>query len=122
MTPDLEKVLSPMRWHDGVLELLDQRLLPHEETWVQCRDYRAVARAIKEMVVRGAPAIGCAAAYGVALGARQKEPLDKVVAVLRATGGSNVSVLEYHDQGHNLHRTAYERFATDLEHFLERIL
>lgn len=44
------------------------------------------------------------------------------VAVLRATGGSNVSVLEYHDQGHNLHRTAYERFATDLEHFLERIL
>src|SRR5436309_12157090 len=92
MTPDLEKVLSPLRWRDGVLELLDQRLLPHEETWVQCRDYRAVARAIKEMVVRGAPAIGCAAAYGVALGARQKEPLDKVVAVLRATRPTAVNL------------------------------
>jgi pimeloyl-ACP methyl ester carboxylesterase len=42
------------------------------------------------------------------------------LATLRATGGSNVKVIEYFDQGHNLHRTAFERFATDLEMFLER--
>jgi methylthioribose-1-phosphate isomerase len=89
---DLDQVLSPLRWQDGVLKLLDQRLLPREEKWVECADYRAVARAIKEMVVRGAPAIGCAAAYGVALGARHGEPLDKVLAVLRGTRPTAVNL------------------------------
>jgi methylthioribose-1-phosphate isomerase len=89
---DPEKVLSPLRWRDGALELLDQRILPREEVWIACRDYRAVARAIKEMVVRGAPAIGCAAAYGVALGAKAGEPLDKVIAVLRATRPTAVNL------------------------------
>src|SRR5262245_4665679 len=86
------QLLSPLRWRGDVLELIDQRRLPGEEVWVACRDYRAVARAIKEMVVRGAPAIGCAAAYGVALGARADEPLDKVIAVLRATRPTAVNL------------------------------
>jgi len=89
---DPDQVLSPLRWKDGALSLLDQRLLPREEVWVTCTDYRAVARAIKEMVVRGAPAIGCAAAYGVALGARQREPFDKVLAVLRGTRPTAVNL------------------------------
>jgi len=87
-----EDVLSPLRWKSGVLELLDQTRLPGEELWVPCRDYRAVARAIKEMIVRGAPAIGCAAAYGVALGAAQGEPLDKVIAHLRTTRPTAVNL------------------------------
>ena len=87
-----DDVLSPLRWSQGVLELVDQRVLPREEVWIPCRDYRAVARAIKEMVVRGAPAIGCAAAYGVAIGARQGEPLDKVIAVLRSTRPTAVNL------------------------------
>jgi methylthioribose-1-phosphate isomerase len=87
-----DDVLSPLRWRESELELLDQRLLPREELWIRCRDYRAVARAIKEMIVRGAPAIGCAAAYGVAIGARQGEPLDKVLAVLRATRPTAVNL------------------------------
>jgi len=49
--------------------MLDQRLLPHREVYRVCRDYQEVARAIREMVIRGAPAIGVAAAMGVALGA-----------------------------------------------------
>lgn len=89
---NLDEVLSPLRWRGGALELIDQRVLPREETWVACRDYRAVARAIKEMIVRGAPAIGCAAAYGVALGVRDGEPLDKVLAVLRATRPTAVNL------------------------------
>jgi methylthioribose-1-phosphate isomerase len=54
---------------ERVLELLDQRALPGEERYVICRDAEATARAIEDMVVRGAPAIGIAAAYGVALAA-----------------------------------------------------
>ena len=61
-----------IRWHDGELQLLDQRLLPHRNETVVCRDVAAVARAIKDMVVRGAPAIGITAAYGVVLAARDR--------------------------------------------------
>ena len=49
--------------------MLDQRLLPHREVYRACRDYNQVAAAIRQMVIRGAPAIGVAAAMGVALGA-----------------------------------------------------
>jgi len=56
-----------MRWRGDALELLDQRLLPERTVYVACRSAAEVAQAIREMVVRGAPAIGCAAAFGVAL-------------------------------------------------------
>jgi methylthioribose-1-phosphate isomerase len=59
-------------WKKGRLLLLDQRLLPQRVRWVSCRRWEEVARAIRDMVVRGAPAIGCVAAYGVVLAARQK--------------------------------------------------
>ncbi|SFR78680.1 methylthioribose-1-phosphate isomerase [Marinobacter daqiaonensis] len=59
-----------IRWSQSALELLDQRLLPREEHWLTIEDAPGVARAIREMVVRGAPAIGISAAYGVALAAR----------------------------------------------------
>jgi methylthioribose-1-phosphate isomerase len=88
----MDDVLSPLRWKGDALELLDQTRLPREELWIACRDYRAVARAIKEMVVRGAPAIGCAAAYGVALGVAAGEPIDKVVAHLRSTRPTAVNL------------------------------
>lgn len=60
-----------IRWQDGVVIMLDQRLLPTREVYRSYRDYQGVARAITEMVIRGAPAIGVAAAMGIALGARQ---------------------------------------------------
>jgi methylthioribose-1-phosphate isomerase len=56
---------------DGALKLLDQRRLPFEETYLQCADAGAVAEAIRDLVVRGAPAIGIAAAWGVVLEARR---------------------------------------------------
>ncbi|RCW64673.1 translation initiation factor 2B subunit I family (IF-2BI) [Marinobacter nauticus] len=59
-----------MRWHGDRLELLDQRLLPAEEHWIVADGASAVAQCITDMVVRGAPAIGISAAYGVALAAR----------------------------------------------------
>ncbi|MGC8121204.1 S-methyl-5-thioribose-1-phosphate isomerase [Marinobacter sp. VGCF2001] len=59
-----------MRWYGDRLELLDQRLLPAEEHWVVADGASGVAQCITDMVVRGAPAIGISAAYGVALAAR----------------------------------------------------
>ncbi|MCK4426491.1 MAG: hypothetical protein KAV69_07055, partial [Deltaproteobacteria bacterium] len=59
----------PLRWEKQVLYLLDQRLLPHEETWLAYRSARDVAQAIRDMVVRGAPAIGITAAFGMVLAA-----------------------------------------------------
>jgi len=59
--------IEPIRWHGDSLELLDQRLLPEQVSYVRCRNAAEVARAIRDMVVRGAPAIGCAAAFGIAL-------------------------------------------------------
>jgi methylthioribose-1-phosphate isomerase len=59
-----------LRWHDGALEMIDQRLLPTRVVYGRYESAQAVADAIRSMVVRGAPAIGCAAAYGVALAAR----------------------------------------------------
>ena len=59
--------VATVRWRDGCVELIDQRLLPQRLEYVQCRDAAAVATAIRDLAVRGAPAIGCAAAYGVAV-------------------------------------------------------
>lgn len=66
-----EKVKA-IDWRDGALLLLDQRVLPFEETWQRYDSAAGVAEAIRQMVVRGAPAIGIAAAYGVVLGARAR--------------------------------------------------
>ncbi|MFY1020320.1 Methylthioribose-1-phosphate isomerase [Pseudomonas sp. THAF187a] len=67
----VEKVQA-IEWRDGALYLLDQRLLPHRQTWLRYDSAAAVADAIRDMVVRGAPAIGIAAAYGLVLAARSR--------------------------------------------------
>jgi len=60
--------LSPIRWDGDVLSLLDQTVLPRHEAWLECRHPEDVAAAIRRLSVRGAPAIGVAAAYGLVLG------------------------------------------------------
>jgi len=64
-----DSVFSPIKWDAGRLVLLDQRLLPEQEVWRHYEDATDVAEAIRKMVVRGAPAIGCAAALGLAAAA-----------------------------------------------------
>jgi len=61
--------VRPLRWSDGALELLDQRLLPGDVRWVRMTTAAEVTQGIRDMVVRGAPAIGLAAAYAVVLAA-----------------------------------------------------
>ena len=58
-------------WQHGKVVMLDQRLLPQHKRYREYKDYRGVAKAIKDMVIRGAPAIGVAAAMGIVLGVRQ---------------------------------------------------
>lgn len=64
-------MIKTVEWTDEGVRMLDQRLLPTEETYLMLRSYDEVAEAIKKMVVRGAPAIGVSAAMGLALGAQQ---------------------------------------------------
>ncbi len=65
--------IVPMKWAGDKLLMLDQRLLPQQEVWLDLRTSSEVARAIRDMAVRGAPAIGVAAAYGMALAALNGE-------------------------------------------------
>ena len=68
--------IRAIQWQQDHLCLLDQRLLPAEETYLSYHDAAGVAQAIRDMVVRGAPAIGISAAYGLVLSARQHARLD----------------------------------------------
>jgi len=70
-------MIKVIEWVSGKIRLLDQTRLPWEEVYLELEDYRQMASAIKEMRVRGAPAIGVAAAYGMALGAQGIEAASK---------------------------------------------
>ncbi|HHU70309.1 MAG TPA: S-methyl-5-thioribose-1-phosphate isomerase [Thermoanaerobacterales bacterium] len=63
--------MKPIIWEKGCLKLLDQTKLPLEEKIIECRSYQAVADAIRDMIVRGAPAIGATAAFGIVIGAKE---------------------------------------------------
>jgi len=66
----IKVMIKTLEWTSEGVRFIDQRRLPTEEVYVTCRDYREVATAIRDMIVRGAPAIGVSAAMGVALGVR----------------------------------------------------
>ena len=66
-------MIKTLEWTDSGVKFIDQTKLPTEEVYVTCTDYEQVATAIRDMIVRGAPAIGVAAAMGVALGVRDAE-------------------------------------------------
>ncbi|MSP97783.1 MAG: S-methyl-5-thioribose-1-phosphate isomerase [Betaproteobacteria bacterium] len=74
--------VETMRWTGERLLLLDQRRLPEETVYLACHTAAETAAAIRDMVVRGAPAIGCAAAFGIALDARRGASLGDAHAVL----------------------------------------
>jgi methylthioribose-1-phosphate isomerase len=79
--------VETLRWRGSSLELIDQRLLPQRAEYLACRTAAEVAAAIRDMAVRGAPAIGCAAAYGIALEAL-RPAFDSVADVHRVLGAA----------------------------------
>ncbi len=66
-------MLPTIAWQDDAVVMVDQRKLPTRETYLTCRTPAEIARAIKTMVIRGAPAIGVSAAYGLALSVRRSK-------------------------------------------------
>jgi methylthioribose-1-phosphate isomerase len=70
MPADHPGQVRTIEWRDGAVVMIDQRLLPQQEVYVTCREWPEVARTIETMVIRGAPAIGVAAAMGMALAGR----------------------------------------------------
>jgi len=105
--------VEPIRWKGDRLELLDQRLLPEKTAYVTCRSAEEVAQAIRDMVVRGAPAIGCAAAFGFVLGKGSKEAYE-VLAESRPTAINLVWALERMKKAKNLEAEAIAIFEEDL--------
>lgn len=87
-----------MVWDDGVLRMLDQRVLPRAEVWLELRTWQEVAEAIRDMAVRGAPAIGVAAGYGMVLAAQAKADRATARAGLAASRPTAVNLFWALDQ------------------------
>ena len=92
--PASHDTIRAVLWQGDRLRLLDQRRLPFEETYIECRTAADVATAIRDLAVRGAPAIGIAAAWGVVLAARQDpQHLDEAFALIRAARPTAVNLM-----------------------------
>ena len=72
--------VEPVRWINGRLEILDQRLLPYREKYLVCRNVDQVVAAIKTLAVRGAPLLGVTGAYGMALAKNSRAAAKKLIA------------------------------------------
>jgi len=93
--------VGPLRFDDGALELLDQTLLPGEERWLRCERPEQVADAIRRLAVRGAPAIGVACAYGLALA----PDFEEAAALLGATRPTAVNLHWAIEHGRAVHES-----------------
>jgi len=114
--------VEPIHWRGNALGLLNQLLLPHEVRWVTCTDAHEVAVAIHDMIVRGAPAIGVSAAFGMALAAQRGDDVDAAAAELRASRPTAVNLmwaldrmLAARDAGRDLTAEAESMFREDVE-------
>jgi methylthioribose-1-phosphate isomerase len=105
--------VEPIRWRGDRLELLDQRLLPDKAVYVTCRSAEDVAQAIRDMVVRGAPAIGVAAGFGIVLGKGKKEAYD-ILAKSRPTAVNLFWALERMKKAKDLEAEARAIFEQDV--------
>ena len=105
--------IEPIRWKGDRLELLDQRMLPDKSVYVTCRSATQVADAIRGMVVRGAPAIGCAAAFGFVLGKGTSESI-KILSESRPTAVNLFWALERMKGAKDLEAEALAIFEEDL--------
>jgi methylthioribose-1-phosphate isomerase len=85
-------MVETIQWTDAGVVMIDQTRLPREQKFVTCRTYLEVAGAIKTMVIRGAPAIGVAAAMGVALGVQEGADFETVCKTLAATRPTAVNL------------------------------
>lgn len=123
-------MIKTLEWTDEGVMMIDQRLLPTEETYPVFRNYEEVAFAIKDMVVRGAPAIGVAAAMGVALGARDiqtndpeqfEQAFDQICQVIGSTRPTAVNLFWAIERMRNLYGSLKEQNAS-LDKIRQRLI
>src|SRR5580698_4562546 len=96
-------MVETIQWIDGAAVMIDQTRLPLEEKYVECRTYEEMAAAIRGMIIRGAPAIGVAAAMGVALGVLQGAEFETVCETLAKTRPTAVNLFWAIDRMKRLH-------------------
>ena len=96
-------MVETIEWTDAGVVMIDQTRLPREQVFVTCRSYLEVANAIKTMVIRGAPAIGVAAAMGVALGVQESADFETVCSTLAATRPTAVNLFWAIERMRQLH-------------------
>ena len=87
---NMNKNIETLRWSNDVFEMIDQRVLPFKFDYISCDSALSVADAIRNMIVRGAPAIGCAAAFGIALEALKSIKYDNETFKLNLSQGFEV--------------------------------
>jgi len=108
-------MVETIQWTGEGVVMIDQTRLPHEETYVTCRSYVEVADAIRSMVIRGAPAIGVAAAMGVALGVlRSGDPFDLICDTLARTRPTAVNLFWAIDRMKRLYESLGGRPADEI--------
>ncbi len=105
--------IRALEWRDGALHLLDQRGLPLREAWLSYTEWTGVAEAIRDMVVRGAPAIGVAAAYAMALAAQSGDDLFSAAAGLRASRPTAVNLFWAIERIEALQTTDFQRILAE---------
>jgi methylthioribose-1-phosphate isomerase len=96
-------MVETIQWTDAGVVMIDQRRLPREQVFVTCRTYLQVAEAIRNMTIRGAPAIGVAAAMGIALGVAEGADFDEVCRTLAATRPTAVNLFWAIDRMRRFH-------------------
>jgi methylthioribose-1-phosphate isomerase len=124
-----QDMVATVEYVNRTIRLIDQRRLPSEEVFIDCRDYQAVAEAIRTLAVRGAPAIGVTAALGLALGAQAIEAADfdqfwahftEICAVMAATRPTAVNLFWAIERMQAYAQTQRQLPITDLKAGLEQ--
>ena len=109
----------PLKWSGDHLALLDQRRLPLAEEWLELRDWPSVVDAIRDMAVRGAPAIGITAAYGMALAALRGASMEEAYAGLASSRPTAVNLFWALDRIRNLRTSDFATILAEAQRIEE---
>jgi len=115
-------MIETIRWTDAGVVMIDQRKLPREEQYVTCTDYGQVAEAIRTMAIRGAPAIGVAAAMGIALGMQHARSADEFDEISETLAGTRPTAVNLFWAIERMRRVFLELRGRSLDEIRERLL
>ncbi len=119
--------MKPLEYKNGILRLLDQRKLPKELVYVECKTYQDVAKAISDMVVRGAPLIGITGAYGALMGASSIKAkstddfLDKLHEICEFISSARPTAISLYNAVISVHTCAFYRREKSITEILDSL-